>query len=410
MTDVALYKVAAQIIRSVHLGSTTIKNACYSSNFRNKKILYALVLETCKEWFILNTAIEKSQVKSRELYLLCILIREFANIKGQSPEKFKGILLEFDNNKSRLRSEYVQAKLKIPKLQVPLDEVKYVRINTIKISIEKAIEELLLIGFTEKLVEGEIRVMEFKKDPHMPFLLLFNPSQDFSRLELYNNGSLIIQDKASCIPVFVLDPRPGCKSIDACSAPGNKTTQLASALNSHSKSKVLIEAFEKDPKRFLTLQKMVSISGCEQLIKCTNQDFLTIKPHKGIKYIVVDPSCSGSGMKLSLEKQIQGSEFNLERIKTLANFQTMILKHALSFPDVERVVYSTCSIHEEENECVVLEVLKGCHKWKLIDNPFPDWTTRGLEKYPFYKNVIRSDPEKDKCIGFFVACFEKVNR
>jgi len=41
-----------------------------------------------------------------------------------------------------------------------------------------------------------------------------------------------------------------------------------------------------------------------------------------------------------------------ERLEKLASFQSVILKKALSFPNVKRVVYSTCSIHNEENEKV----------------------------------------------------------
>lgn len=41
-----------------------------------------------------------------------------------------------------------------------------------------------------------------------------------------------------------------------------------------------------------------------------------------------------------------------ERLSKLSWLQTKLLKHALSFPKVKRVVYSTCSISVEENEQV----------------------------------------------------------
>ena len=47
------------------------------------------------------------------------------------------------------------------------------------------------------------------------------------------------------------------------------------------------------------------------------------------------------------------NSYSEERLKKLSSFQSVILKKALSFPAVKKVVYSTCSIHSEENEQVL---------------------------------------------------------
>lgn len=47
-----------------------------------------------------------------------------------------------------------------------------------------------------------------------------------------------------------------------------------------------------------------------------------------------------------------------ERLRALAGFQRKALSHALSFPALQRLVYSTCSLHREENEAVVEAVLR----------------------------------------------------
>lgn len=47
-----------------------------------------------------------------------------------------------------------------------------------------------------------------------------------------------------------------------------------------------------------------------------------------------------------------------ERLQALAGFQQKMLAHALRFPALQRLVYSTCSVHQEENEDVVCGVLQ----------------------------------------------------
>lgn len=44
---------------------------------------------------------------------------------------------------------------------------------------------------------------------------------------MFNEGALVFQQKASAFPAVALDPPRGAQVIDACAAPGSKTSQLA---------------------------------------------------------------------------------------------------------------------------------------------------------------------------------------
>lgn len=80
-------------------------------------------------------------------------------------------------------------------------------------------------------------VRGFAKDEHISDLLLFPPDTQFASDPLYHEGKIILQDKASCFPAFILAPhsREGTVVIDATAAPGNKTSHLCALMNNKGK-------------------------------------------------------------------------------------------------------------------------------------------------------------------------------
>lgn len=160
----------------------------------------------------------------------------------------------------------------------------------------------------------------------------------------------VSRKQASCLPAVLLDPPRGSTVLDMCAAPGMKTTHLATIL----KKKGTIYAVEKDHQRYRHLCKNVQMSGSSGVVQTLNEDSikLTDGAVPGVQYILVDPSCSGSGMTAHLFKSTKDDL--AERLVGLSGYQLIILKNAMTnFPDAQKIVYSTCSVYEEENEQVI---------------------------------------------------------
>ncbi|WAR13759.1 NSUN5-like protein, partial [Mya arenaria] len=156
-------------------------------------------------------------------------------------------------------------------------------------------------------------------------------------------------------------------------------------------------------------------SGQATCVTPVFKDFLSVDPtdssYARVEYILVDPSCSGSGMVNRVSMKSDEDSYPKERLNQLSKFQISILKHALSFPNVKKIVYSTCSIHEEENEQVVEEVYSHVSEIFEIDHVMPDWPMRGLVTYEHGEKCVRMSHDLTLTNGFFVSSFSrKINK
>ena len=243
---------------------------------------------------------------------------------------------------------------------------------------------------------------DFLSDLHLPDLLVFPPQTPLYQHILVTGGSLLLQDKASCLPVACLNPPPGASLLDACAAPGMKTSQAAGAVGKCGK----VVAVERSSKRAATLKEILAKSEADAVTTVLESDFLDVRPeeHPDVEYLVVDPSCSGTGMVL---RPGDASDPPQERLDKLAGLQTRLLLHALSFPKAKRVVYSTCATSVTENEAVVAKVLATCPGWKSAST-MSSWPRRGREfEGEDGANFLRAEPNLDLCNGFFVALLKK---
>ena len=120
--------------------------------------------------------------------------------------------------------------------------------------------------------------------------------------------------------------------------------------------KRILYAIEKNRRRFYELKSNLRSAGvrCAQLF---HEDFLeTSIPRDDIEYILLDPSCSGSG--IPHRDDDDNTSIDEERLERLSNLQYRMITYALTeFPKLKRMTYSTCSIHQQENEDVVEKIL-----------------------------------------------------
>ncbi|KAJ2003751.1 hypothetical protein H4R26_002906, partial [Coemansia thaxteri] len=309
---------------------------------------------------------------------------------------------------------------------------RYVRVNLLVTSVDAAVKAFqedryrlvdICLAATRPLhqvLAEKTRV--FGRDPDLHDLLVFPPGTDLHAHPLYLNGSVILQDKASCMPTHVVQPPPGSVALDACAAPGNKTSHMASLMGNRGR----IFAFDMDQRRLDTLVELTGNAKC-RIITSQCMSFLDVDPldprYAEVEYALLDPSCSGSGIVNRQDALVDSyislvnsgadcdTQHSMEaRVRNLADFQLSIVLHAMRFPAVKRIAYSTCSIHAEENEGVVARVLQGQTEFALAgaDQVIPSWPRRGLEDAGLTSSqaasVVRTLPE-DGTNGFFVAGF-----
>ena len=263
------------------------------------------------------------------------------------------------------------------------------RTNTLKISREDLIR---------KLEEKELKPLSaaFSEEG----ILLQDPPPT-SGLPFMKEGLYIIQDEASQLVTSILDPKPGERILDACAAPGGKTTHMAQKMEDRGE----IYALDLSKGKLDLIEEMCQRLGIK-IVKTTKGDAVKSLPiPQGVKFdrILADVPCSGFGtLRKNPDLKWRRGE---KDIKRLSGLQFSILSNLSTYVKEGGVLtYSTCTVFEEENEDVVEKFLEGHPEFKIdrIDEVLPEkW--RPLIQNGYFKTF----PPKNEMDGFFVARLRK---
>ena len=139
--------------------------------------------------------------------------------------------------------------------------------------------------------------------------------------DMWREGAIMGQSRGSMAVAHALDPEPGGRVLDLCSAPGAKTTHLAALMEARGE----IVAVERNPRRARSLEQTCvrMRAECVRVEVADATDARTDGPFAGV---LLDPPCSGLGT-LQSRPDIRWRT-SPEQIEALAQLQRGMLEAA----------------------------------------------------------------------------------
>ena len=263
------------------------------------------------------------------------------------------------------------------------------RVNTLKTTI-KQIEESL-----------NNAKIEFVEVPNIKeAIIIKNVREDIlQELDIYKNGEIYLQSLSSIMPPIILEPKEDEDILDMAAAPGGKTTEIAAI----TQNKAHITACEMNTIRAERLKYNVEKQGATS-VYIMKEDARRINDFFSFDRILLDAPCSGSGT-LNINDENINKYFTEELIQKSAKSQIELLKKALKIlKKGHEMVYSTCSILQEENESIIEKALKEFNA-EIVPIEFEK-----MEELPLLPTKIKGT----LCImpnelfeGFFIAKIKK---
>jgi len=217
-------------------------------------------------------------------------------------------------------------------------------------------------------------------------------------------GWFQVQDEASMLVPHLLQPRPGDRILDACAAPGGKTTHLAALTGNGAR----ITALDLHSRRLRLLEKGAEALGCQGIETCT-WDLSTPPtglPSASFDRVLLDAPCSGLGV-LRRNPEIRWRR-TADDIDRLARLQGALLEHVA--PLVRpggHLLYSVCTVAGEETDHVARAFTAAHPEFDAEDlRPF---FPEGWHELFDSQGRLRTWPHRQGMDGFFALRWRRRN-
>ena len=200
----------------------------------------------------------------------------------------------------------------------------------------------LKIDFNYFLTQLEQHQIQFTRSEYLDFFVRVKHMAGIGSSDMFRQGFFVVQDESAGLVVQLLDPKPGDRVIDMCSAPGGKATFIGELMKNVGEI-VAVDRYETR----LNLVK----SACQRL-GIANAHFIaadaSLVQTAPAERVLVDAPCSGLGV---LAKKPDAKwKREPEDLINLVQTQRAILENAAKHVKPGGIlVYSTCTTEPEEN-------------------------------------------------------------
>jgi 16S rRNA (cytosine967-C5)-methyltransferase len=356
--------------------------------------VYQLKYMRAPEWAVVNEAVNLERFSEGKRSLVNAVLRNFLRHKDEikDPPKDKPVdyisitashpkwlikrwIKRFGDDEALRLAE---ANNKIPPLVLRADS-------------EKEREKIL-----KEFAEKDIEAYPTKFSP-VGIILKEFPAALNSELLTHN---LFVQDEAAQLVTYLLNPLPHERILDACAAPGGKTTHIAQMMKDSGE----IIAVESEDKRIRQLKENVSRLGLRS-IKVIYGDVKPLDTGQFDK-ILLDAPCSSIGV-IRRNPDVKYRHTKKDLIGYKKNQLDMLRAVSRFLKTGGIVVYSVCSTEPEEGEEVIKEFLHGNPDFSIIegDHDFlKPFEVLYQEGHVFY----RTFPHRHNMDGFFAARLKRI--
>jgi len=263
------------------------------------------------------------------------------------------------------------------------------RVNTLKADRDKVLYLLSQEG------------AHLSPSPYSPLGLRSMERASLFRSQAFSNGLFEVQDEGSQLIALLLEPARREMVMDFCAGGGGKTLAMGAMMQATG----TLYACDVAHWRLKALKPRLARAGLSSVrsLNLSSENDAHLKRLAGkMDRVLVDAPCSGTGT-LRRNPDIKWREVNLAE---LIDLQTRILDAAARLvKQGGRLVYSTCSVLDEENVDIVRAFLASHSDFQLLDAR--QILARQGADVPLDNEMMQLYPHRHNTDGFFAAAMQR---